>query len=334
MRYLSLPQTDLRVSQICLGTAEFGLKTGRDETFRLLDTYVSRGGSFVDTAHCYSDWVDGEQSRSEKVIGQWLSARGNRESIVLATKGGIDFRRAGPPISLSREELEQDIQESLANLQTDHVDIYWLHRDEPARPVGEIMETLNRAVTSARARYIGCSNWATSRIAEANAYARANALQPFIASQVEWSLVRMLVPERPFDPGLPFMDRETYDYHRRTGLTAVAFSAQARGFLPLLAKRGEEGLPDHLRDRCLDDRTRAAFSRLQTLAARTGETIAALALSWISSHTEFTGVPIIFTSKLEHLLESLTGEDTHLTPEQMAYLLGRVGPPLCQGGRT
>ena len=143
MRYLSLPGTDLEVSQICLGSAEFGLKTDRAETFRLLDAFVARGGTFVDTAHCYSDWVPGEASRSEKVIGQWLEERGNRSRIVLATKGGIDFHRPGNPISLSEKDLDDDIGESLENLRTGTIDLYWLHRDEPSRSVDEIVRTLH-----------------------------------------------------------------------------------------------------------------------------------------------------------------------------------------------
>lgn len=199
MREITLPGTDLRVSQICLGSAEFGLKLDRDGAFSLMDTLVSRGGNFIDTAHCYSDWVPGEVGRSEKIIGDWIKKRKNRSSVVLATKGGIDFTLPGTPISLSEAELDKDIEESLANLQTDYIDLYWLHRDERGRPVDEIINTLNKHVWSGRIRYIGCSNWNTDRIHDANAYAFANGLQPFIASQIEWSLARMFLPERPID---------------------------------------------------------------------------------------------------------------------------------------
>lgn len=321
MRYLSLPGTDLEVSQICLGSAEFGLKTDRAETFRLLDTFIARGGTFVDTAHCYSDWVPGEASRSEKVIGQWLEERGNRSRIVLATKGGIDFHKPGNPVSLSEKDLDDDIGESLENLRTGTIDLYWLHRDEPSRGVDEIVRTLDRNVRRGRIRHLGCSNWRPERIAAANAFARANGLSPFVASQVEWSLARMFKPETPFDASLPFMDPPTYRWHAATRFPAVAFSSQARGFFSVLHRHGEAALPERLRTHCLNERTRRAYERLTKLSAQTGETVEALCLAAISSQTAFTGIPIIFTSRMEHLLESLAGADTHLTPEQLAFLV-------------
>lgn len=321
MREITLPGTDLRVSQICLGSAEFGLKLDRDGAFSLMDTLVSRGGNFIDTAHCYSDWVPGEVGRSEKIIGDWIKKRKNRSSVVLATKGGIDFTLPGTPISLSEAELDKDIEESLANLQTDYIDLYWLHRDERGRPVDEIINTLNKHVWSGRIRYIGCSNWNTDRIHDANAYAFANGLQPFIASQIEWSLARMFLPERPIDTSMPFMDPQTYEFHKDTHFPALAFTAQARGFFSILDKFGEEALSEFLRFHYLNDRNRKTYQRLKELASKTGDSVTSLCLSFISSQPEFTGVPIIYAGKMVHLLDSLAGANTVLTPEQITYLL-------------
>lgn len=324
MRMLTLPQTDLRVSQICLGTAELGLKVDEEQSFRLLDACVSAGGNFLDTAHCYSDWAPGESSRSEKLMGRWMKSRGNRGRLVLATKGGIDFRApGGARISLSAEALDREIKQSLAFLQTDRIDLYWLHRDEPSRSVGEILLALHRHMAAGRIGHIGCSNWRPSRIAEANAWAAANGLRPFVANQVEWSLARTLKPETPLDGSLPFMDAEAMDFHRRSGMTALAFSAQARGFYSLLDRLGEAGLPEHLRRHYLNDANLAACRRLKELSASTGATVAALSLAYISWQPQFTGVPIIFTSRLEHLAESLGAADLRLTPQQLAFLEGK-----------
>ncbi len=321
MRIMTLPATDLKISQICLGSGEFGLRPDRDGAFRLMDTFASWGGNFIDTAHCYSDWVPGEISRSEKIIGHWMKERKNRSLVVLATKGGIDFTLPDSPISLSKEDLDKDIEESLANLQTDYIDLYWLHRDERSRPVDEIINTLNVQVRSGRIRYIGCSNWKTDRIVAANAYAHAHGLQPFIASQIEWSLARMFMPERPIDTSLPFMDPQTYKFHTDTHFPVLAFTSQARGFFQILDKFGEEALSEDLRFHYLNDRNRKAYQRLKELSSRTGDSIAALCLSFISSQPEFMGVPIIYTGKMDHLLDSLAGKDTVLTPEQITYLL-------------
>ena len=319
MRKIQLPGTRLNVSHICLGTAQFGLHTNQESSFRLMDTFVESGGNFIDTAHCYADWAPGELSRSEKMIGHWIKARKNRSDIVLATKGGIDFR-SETGICLSESELDKDIEESLGFLQTDYIDLYWLHRDERTRPVDQIVKCLNKHIKAGHIHHAGCSNWLPDRIIEANDYARANGMQPFIASQLEWSLARMFKPENPFDRGLPFMDQESLAFHRSTHLTAVAFSAQARGFFSTLDTRGEDGLSPLLREHLLNDRNRETYKRLKKLSAETGCGITALCLSYINSQTDFVAVPIIFTSAHDHLLDCLTGADTHLTHEQVSYL--------------
>ena len=112
MRMITLPQTDLTVSQICLGTAEFGVKTDEAGAFGLMDAFSASGGNFVDTAHCYADWVPGELSRSEKLIGRWLAKRGNRDSVVLATKGGVNFPSRGQGTDLSEQALDKDLDET------------------------------------------------------------------------------------------------------------------------------------------------------------------------------------------------------------------------------
>lgn len=135
MQLIHLPATALNVSPICLGTGEIGTRLDRNASFRLLDAYVDAGGNFLDTAHVYGDWVkDVERSICEKTIGAWLQSRANRARIVLATKGGHpDLHTMNVP-RLSRAEIIQDIDESLQFLQTDVIDLYWLHRDDPLCP--------------------------------------------------------------------------------------------------------------------------------------------------------------------------------------------------------
>ena len=337
MRYIRLPQTELTVSQIQLGSAEFGVTAkypgmkavSTEDAHRMMDEFIDMGGNFIDTAHVYSDWIlndDGsrEFGRSEKCIGKWLASRKNRDKVMIATKGGIDFTHHtglfGPPISLSKAELDNDIQESLQNLQTDYIDLYWLHRDEPDRPAGEIIETLNENVKKGHIRYIGCSNWTPARIAEANAYAAQHGLMPFIGNQFEWSLARMFCPEAPLDT-LPYMDEEMHQFHLSTGMTAFAYSSQAHGFYTKFAQVGEEGMNDDMKQHYLNDRNRAAFRRIQKLCAETGFTPTQVALAFINSQYRFTGIPIIFSRKHEQFLDSMSAADTHLTPDMIDFLL-------------
>lgn len=337
MRYIKLPNTDLTVSQIQLGSAEFGLDpqypgmkaVPTAQAHRMMDEFVDLGGNFIDTAHVYSDWVlnengQREYGRSEKCIGKWLASRKNRDKVMVTTKGGIDFTHHtglfGPPIDLSEAELDQDIEESLQNLQTDYIDIYWLHRDEPNRPAGEIIESLNDNIKKGNVRYIGCSNWYPSRIAEANAYAAEHGLQPFIGNQFEWSMARMFCPEAPLDD-LPYMDAEMLAFQKANpGITAFAYSSQAHGFYTKFAQVGEEGMNDDMKAHYLNDRNRAAFARVQKLCREANLTPTQVALAYINSQYEFTGIPIIFSRKYEQFLDSMTAADVHLTPDMIDYL--------------
>jgi len=339
MRYINLPGTDMKVAQIQLGTGDYGIDPSMgvevkdysavrgvtvEAAFRQMDEYLDLGGNFIDTAIVYNDWIPGERSRSEKTVGKWLAARGTRDKVYIATKGGISWEGHtgfhAPPINLSAEMLNKQIPQSMEHLGIDYIDLYWLHRDERTRPVGEIMETLNENIKKGYVRYIGASNWLPDRIAEANAYAREHGLQPFIASQIEWSLARMFCPETPLDD-LPFMDEATYQFHKDTKLTCFAYSSQGRGFYSKLDQLGEDKLPDQQRDYYLNDRNRAAFKRIKKLSAETGYSVTDIALSFINSQYAFTGIPVVACRTHEQFVDTMKGADVHLTPEQVDFLL-------------
>lgn len=332
MKYVKLPGTELTVSHIALGSAEFGVDAtypgmkavSTKDAFRQMDEFTDMGGNLVDTAHCYADWIPGEFSRSEKCIGKWLQQRKNRDKIFLATKGGIDFTCPrgpfGPSIDLSYGEISKDIDESLENLKTDYIDFYWLHRDEPSRPAGEIIETLAANVKRGVIRYYGCSNWLPERIKEANDYAEKHGLMPFAGNQFEWSLARMFCPEAPLDD-LPYMDDEMYEFHKLTGMTAFAYSSQGNGFFSKLEKLGKDNISDNLKQHFLNKRNLAAFERIKLLSEKTGYTVTQIALSFINSQYDFTGIPIIFSRTHEQFADSLSARDITLTPGMVDFLL-------------
>lgn len=229
-----LPKTTLAVYPICLGSAFFGAVINKAESFALMDAYVAAGGNFIDTAKVYSDWIPGERSRSEKLIGEWMTARGNRNAIVLATKG------AHPPLTtmmprMSAQDISDDVHASLSHLRVHSIDLYWLHRDDPATPVNAIIDALNTHVRAGKLRYLGCSNWRVGRIREANAYAAASGQAGFVASQPMWSAA-IVDPAGVADKTMAIMDAETYAFHRDTQLACVPFSSQAGG---LFAKLGQ-----------------------------------------------------------------------------------------------
>lgn len=184
MKYVTLPQTDLNVSRVALGSSMIGSRVNRDDSFALLDGFVDAGGTFIDTAHVYANWAPGPRSISEKTIGAWLKAIGSRNRLVIATKGGHPEPEHDRVSRLSPGEIVSDLVESLDFLGVDFIDLYWLHRDDLDRPVGEMLEVVNEQARLGKIRYFGCSNWRPNRIREAQDYASAHRLRPFVASQI------------------------------------------------------------------------------------------------------------------------------------------------------
>ena len=304
-----------QVSVLALGTSEFGGKTAEGLARDCMDAYEAIGGSFIDTALLYGDFANRRLGGSEKVVGRWLSRR-DRSKIFLSTKGAhpdldhMDQRRCG------REDILSDIRRSLDNLQTDCVDIYWLHRDDPDRPAGEILETLNLLVDSGMTRLIGVSNWPVERIRAMNDYAAAHGLRPLDADQPQFSLARQMIVE---DPTLVSVDAALWRYHARTGMPLAAFSSQAKGFFTKLDALGAEGLPDKARRRFLSPENLAVYGRLLKVRAETGYSVGAIALAWLASQP-FPVYPICGVSRLEHVEALAEAGDAVLTDAQRDFL--------------
>ncbi|MDD3243783.1 MAG: aldo/keto reductase, partial [Eubacteriales bacterium] len=181
-----LGASGLAVSRVCLGTAGYGAAIPQAAALAQLDTYRELGGNFLDTARCYNDWIPGERHRSEKTLGKWMKARNCRGEMVLSTKGGHPpFENMHAP-RLAPQELDADLEGSLRDLQTDYIDLYFLHRDDERRSVGDILEHLERKVREGKILHYGCSNWRLPRVLEAAAYAAAHGLQGFCCDQIMW----------------------------------------------------------------------------------------------------------------------------------------------------
>lgn len=304
------------VSVLALGTADYGGTCPAEKAFDFMDAYLEIGGNFIDTARVYGDFSTPKNGESEKVIGQWLDRRGNRDRIFLSTKG------AHPPMSdmhagrLSRDDIRGDMSASLDALRTDHVDIYWLHRDDASRPVGDIMETLQSLIDDGSTRLIGASNWRPARILEANAYAAAHGLTPFAANQPQFSLAWQMTVE---DPTLTPMDAESYAMHLRTGMICVPFSSQAKGFFSKYAELGAEGLPDKAKRRFLHPENLAVYERILEVRRQTGLSVGAIALAWLTCQP-FPVFPLVGASCMAHIDALKEAGDAVITPEQRDFL--------------
>ncbi len=244
MRMISIPNTGLTASVLCLGTGDMGAGIEHQASFRMLDEFIAGGGNFIDTAKIYSDWIPGESSRSEKLIGEWMKAQRNRAQVVLATKGAHPELASMQVGRLSPGEIASDLEASLRHLGTETVDLYWLHRDDPARPVAEILETLHDLARSGKLRHYGCSNWGLERIREAQAYAAGHGIPGFVAVQNLWNLAE-LNRDGFADKTIAFMGEGLWQYHRELHLAAVPYSSQANGLFQKLEKTSDE-LPANL----------------------------------------------------------------------------------------
>ena len=304
------------VAVIGLGSSEFGGKCPESLAREFMDTYTGLGGNFIDTARVYGDFVTPRNGESEKVIGRWMSNRHCRDQLFLSTKGGhpqlTDMHRS----RLSREEIRSDMAESLENLQTDYVDIYWLHRDDTSRPVGEIMESLQSLVDDGTTRMIGVSNWRPARIMEALTFSKEHGLTLLSANQPQFSLA---VQASFADQTLVSMDNETYRMHLKTGLACCCFSSQARGFFTRLDKNGPENLPEGLKKQYLCPENLAIYSRMKEIQQETGLDIQSIALSFLTSQP-FPTFALVGASKPEHILSLRNAGDAVLNAEQTGRL--------------
>lgn len=177
------------------------------------------------------------------MLGDWLQARGNRANLVIAAKGAHPLIESLDVPRASAFEVRADLEGSLAKLHTDVVDLYWLHRDDPARPVEHFIDLLNAFVREGKIRFFGASNWSTERLRAANDHARRSGQHGFSANQPFWRLGVQQSRPPPFT-GYVKLDAGMYRWHLETGLALVPYTSQASGFFSKLA-RGDAGLESH-----------------------------------------------------------------------------------------
>ncbi len=214
---ITIPDTDLAFHPLGLGTVNAGLAWDGADADRIFDTFLDMGGSLIDTAHVYSDWVKPERARSERTIGGWLQRSGKRNHIVLVTKGGHpDMTSEHPDTHISRmkkADMISDLESSLRQLRTDHVDIYFYHRDDVSQPVEDLVEVMEDFRRQGKIRYYGCSNWTTGRMEEADRYCREKGYRGFIANQALLNLGYKYM--NPLDDDtLVYADSRMQQYHR------------------------------------------------------------------------------------------------------------------------
>ncbi|MBR6044323.1 MAG: aldo/keto reductase [Ruminococcus sp.] len=304
----------LELPCLTLGTANFSSQDNDEFYFSLLDRYVELGGTCIDTARVYCEWIENGADASESVIGRWMQARQNRGRIIIATKGGHPDR-TDMSSRLDGKSLNEDLAKSLECLRTDYIDIYFLHRDDENIPVSEIMPILNEFVQSGKVRFIGASNWTTARIEQANRFAEQNGMEPFRVSQINYSLAHSST-DTFGDPTLVCMNMWEYNWYRKHDLPVMAFSPQAKGFFARFAK-GDATIP--VDGQFTSTANLARLARVKKISEETGVPPAVVPLGYLNSQQFFVS-SVFACSKLWQLEEDMEAQDLRYDPKTAAFL--------------
>lgn len=330
MQYRTMKDTDLELSSICLGTAAFGEKLNKDTAFEILDTYVRQGGNFIDTANVYCKWISGLGNCSEQVLGEWMQSRGAYKNVVIATKGGhYDFDVPGRVPRVNETDIRKDLEESLHTLGLDTIEFYWLHRDDEAKPVEEIIDILEKLKEEGKIRYYGLSNYRTERVEQARKYLHAKGLRGPYAVSNQWSMASINPGKNTNpDPTLVEFTEEEYQWHCTTRVPAVPFSSTAMGFFEKLKRAGvrvkdgqmiAEGnlkmLSSSLRGAFLNEDNLKKYESLLKLQKETGYSLQTLSLAYLISRP-FQVFPVSGVSRVEQLKELTQAGEISIEPKK------------------
>jgi aryl-alcohol dehydrogenase-like predicted oxidoreductase len=315
MEQRRLGSSELRIPALVFGGNVFGWSADEATSFRLLDMLVEAGLTAIDTADVYSRWVPGHQGgESETIIGRWLGKRGKRDDLTIMTKVGMDMPGRGK--GLSSAWIKSSIEDSLKRLQTDYVDLYQAHQDDPATPLPETLSAFADLIRSGKVRAIGASNYSAARLDEALAASRANNLPLYVSLQPHYNLV-----ERPlYEDALEAVCQ-------RHQLGVIPYSSLASGFLTG-KYRSTADLGKSPRGRgvakYLDGKGPKVLVALDEVAGASAATPAQVALAWMMARPSITA-PIASASKPEQLEDLVKAARLKLSAAQVASLNAASG---------
>ena len=308
--YVTLGRSGLRVSPFALGAMTFGEDPGGagcsvEESEKILETYLELGGNFIDTANFYTN------THSEKILGDWFAAHpGRRERTVLASKFFTNLHPGDPNGGgAGRGAVIAQLHETLRRMQTDYLDLYWLHNWDKNTPIEETLRTLDDLVGAGKIRYVGFSNTPAWVTAQAQTTALLKGWTPLVALQVEYSLLARTV------------ESEIAPFAHDQGIALVPWSPLKNGFLSGKYRRGA-AVTDSARAAFVGGPTEAEYAVIDTVAAvadELGTSSAAVALAWLRARRG-TVVPILGARRVEHLTDNLAALAVSLTPEHLRAL--------------
>lgn len=300
-----IPNTDIEIFPFGLGTVDAGLLWDGEDADKIFDAFLANGGTLIDSAHVYSDWVKPEKARSERVIGDWLERSKKRNEIVLVTKGGHpDMTGENPDTHISRMtkvDMVEDLESSLKQLRTDHIDIYFYHRDDLKQPVEELIEVMEGFRKEGKIRYYGCSNWTTPRMKAADEYCRAKGYRGFIANQSLLNLGYKYMNPLP-DDTLVYVDKEMQQYHTENAKNLLMpYMGVCSGFFHIYAAKGEDAVKS---SPYYTEGNMKVARRVMELCAHYNATVSQVVLGFFGQQ-EFNCAPLYGPQNVEQLEEAM-----------------------------
>ncbi|HSE84204.1 MAG TPA: aldo/keto reductase [Thermodesulfobacteriota bacterium] len=317
MRYKLLGRSGLRVSEICLGAMTFGEEWGwgasKEESRKMYEAFREAGGNFIDTANIYTEGT------SERYVGEFIASE--RDQIVLATKYSNSMRRGDVNAGGNhRKSLVQALDASLKRLKTDYVDLYWVHVWDYMTPVEEVMRALDDMVRAGKVLYIAISDAPAWIISQANTIAELKGWTPFVALQVEYSLIER-TPERDLVPMARAFDIAILPWSPLgSGVLTGKYSGKQRGDSE---GRRLDALKNMLSEEwtasILSERNLSIAEEVTKIADEIGRTPSQVALNWLRQKPGVV-IPIIGARKVSHIKDNLGCLDFRLSDEHMKRL--------------
>ena len=313
MDYRNLGCTGLEVSELALGTMQFGWTTDEESSFQVMDAFVEAGGNLIDSADIYSRWVEGNPGGvSEEIIGRWMKTRRNRQDVVIATKVRGRMWEGANGEGLSRAHIMRAVDDSLHRLGTDYIDLYQTHWFDENTPIAETMRALDDLVRAGKVRYVGCSNYPAWRLAEALWTSDKHNLVSYISLQPHYNLMNR-----------GEFEREMADLVKKHRIGVINYSPLGGGFLTGKYRRGEP-LPvsdraEGIRERYYNERNFDLLDKMKEIGQAHGKAILQVALAWLLTNSLVTS-PVVGANSVEQLQASLGAVGFRLGDEEMDAL--------------
>jgi aryl-alcohol dehydrogenase-like predicted oxidoreductase len=305
-----LGRSELMIEPLVLGTNVVGWTADEPTSFAVMDAFVGEGFNAIDTADSYSRWVPGNDSESEKIIGRWMKARGNRDKIVLMTKVGSDMGQGHR--DLSAKWIIEEVEHSLRRLQTDYIDLYQSHWPDPNTPQEETLRAHDSLIKAGKVRTIGTSNHDAGLLSEALESSKREGIARYETLQNEFNLYSRASFEGPVQ-----------DICVAEEISGIHYYGLASGFLTgkyrLPADAGKSPRGKGVVDKYLNEKGLSILQALDAVAARTGAELGEIALAWVAAQPA-VAAPIASATSVEQVMSLARGARLNLSATDLAEL--------------